>query len=203
MIIDFISDLHGSFPTLDGGDLLICAGDVTARDTFKQNEEFIEWLVNQDYNKIILIGGNHDNYREDNPIDYIFNMHYLCDSGLEYCGYKIWGAPWTKTFGGMNPHCKAFTFDYDAELDAKWDLIPSDTNILVTHSPPFGVLDAGFGCMKLEKHVKERVKPLIHVFGHIHEFGGMAEQHDDINFINAAYMDRFYRPLNKVVRVEL
>ena len=203
MIIDCISDLHGSFPHLDGGDLLICAGDVTKRDSAKQNTDFLEWLGNQEYHKIILIGGNHDCYREDNPFETLNNIEYLCDSGTEYCGYKIWGAPWTKSFDGMNPHCKAFTFDYDASLENKWKLIPPDTNILVTHSPPFGVLDAGFGCMKLEEHVKARVKPLIHVFGHIHEFGGMAEQHDGINFINAAYMDRFYRPLNKVVRVEL
>ena len=203
MIIDFISDLHGSFPTLDGGDLLICAGDVTGRDSVKQNEVFLDWLQDQEYHKVILIGGNHDCYREDNPFEQLGNIEYLCDSGTEYCGYKIWGAPWTKTFGGMNPHCKAFTFDHDAELDAKWALIPSDTNILVTHSPPAGVLDAGFGCVNLNWHVKARVRPLIHCFGHIHEFGGMTEQFEGINFINAAYMDRFYRPLNKVVRVEL
>src|SRR5690606_22101282 len=70
-----------------------------------------------------------------------WNIEYLCDSGTEFEGLKIWGSPWTKTFLNMNPHCKAFTCDTEEELAEKWDLIPANIDILITHSPPYSILD--------------------------------------------------------------
>jgi len=72
MIIDCISDIHGFFPKLDGGDLLLIAGDLTARDEPQQFKEFKQWLKEQRYAKKVLIAGNHDNFlfRLENPHEY-------------------------------------------------------------------------------------------------------------------------------------
>ena len=70
----------------------------------------------------------------------------------------------------------AFNFNSE-EIKEKWDLIPGDTDILMTHSPPYGILDVSkqginSGCANLMRRVRE-VKPLVHVFGHIHEGHGI------------------------------
>src|ERR1700677_3825121 len=148
MIVDCISDLHGFHPKLEGGDLLIVAGDLTARDTIEEYEKFGEWLAFQKYRKKVVIPGNHDNQLTESRIKQINRVIgtlngcvYLCDSGTEFEGLKIWGSPWTLTFEGMNPHCKAFTVDTEDELAEKWAMIPDDVDILITHSPRYGVLD--------------------------------------------------------------
>lgn len=62
MIIDCISDLHGHFPSLEGGDLLIIAGDLTATHTPQELYQFNDWVKVQDYKKKVLIAGNHDTF---------------------------------------------------------------------------------------------------------------------------------------------
>lgn len=189
--ITCISDLHGHYPVLEGGDLLIIAGDLTARHTFQEMVDFEKgWLRFQKpkYKKIILIAGNHDFILEELPWEWP-GIDYLCDSSTEFEGLKIYGSPWTKSFEGMNPDCMAFTVRTDEELAEKWELIPDDVDILITHSPPYDVGD----CVKSvfwrdggEKIISEFVgsrslkelllgrskksdKPLTHIFGHIHE----------------------------------
>ena len=99
MIIDCISDLHGYQPKLDGGDLLIVAGDLTARDLESQYRQFIYWLDQQDYKKKIIIAGNHDGELQQNPGLFKFTVFdYLCDSQSVFQDLKIWGSPWTPTF---------------------------------------------------------------------------------------------------------
>ena len=91
MIIDCISDLHGHYPPLEGGDLLIVAGDLTAHDTAAEVTTFVEWAYVQDYRKIILIGGNHDNILQqigitdmclgnDGRLEYLQDQYTLFDS---------------------------------------------------------------------------------------------------------------------------
>ena len=176
MIIDCISDLHGYYPKLHGGDLLIVAGDLTSRDQPEQHLEFSEWLDSQPYSQKIVIAGNHDNHIDPESIECLRNANYLCDSGTEFEGLKIWGSPWTQTFEGMNPHCMAFTCDTEEELSEKWKLIPEDTNILICHSPMWGLNDANLegercGSKSLlhyqVNHTLENLK--LFVCGHIHE----------------------------------
>ena len=166
MIIDCISDLHGHYPKLEGGDLLVVAGDLTACDYREEHEDFREWIAEQNYKCKIFIAGNHDNYlRESWPYPSGVNFRtgtYLCDSGTEFeyelpsstewgsregplgtvpyekKKLKIWGSPWTLRFEGMNPHCMAFTVETEEELAEKWALIPDDVDILVTHGPAWG-----------------------------------------------------------------
>lgn len=219
MIIDCISDLHGFYPKLKGGDLLIVAGDLTARDQINQYVEFYIWLDKQAYKYKILIAGNHDNEIQKG-LDYEFaneNIYYLKDSAVEIEGLKIWGSPWTKTFPGINPQCKAFTVDTEEELAQKWTLIPDDIDILITHSPPYGIFDEikkikfsgrssdieNVGSISLREHVLARIKPKLHVFGHIHEWGGDSVDCITTKFINASHVNEHYQPVNKPVRIIL
>lgn len=227
MDITCVSDLHGSFPKLESGDLLIIAGDLTAADKPDQYSRFFDWLQSVEYKKIILIGGNHDNmlqkYSKCYEIEHLFsfpeNGVYLCDSGTEFEGLKIWGSPWSMSFEGMNPACGAFVVDTEEELAEKFALIPDDVDILVTHSPPFKVLDAvdrwdGFiehvGSIALEKVLSERIRPKLHVYGHIHEgYGQIRPILEPFGllgypiFVNASIMDEHYKPVNKPIRVIL
>lgn len=218
MIIDCISDLHGEYPELRGGDLLILAGDYTGSGAYVQWDDFFSWLEQQSYRKKVLIAGNHDNYlmnalpwtRYLDDADDLFprkhDFEYLCDSGTEFGGLKIWGSPWTKTFKGMNPHCMYFTCDTDDELEEYWNLIPDDTDILITHSPPHKTYDEVIrkkehvGSPSLRRHVMSRIKPKLHVFGHIHEWGGCTIDSNVTLFVNASIMNEVYDPVNKSVR---
>jgi len=221
MIIDCISDLHGFYPELDGGDLLIVAGDLTARDSQRELDIFDEWLANQPYKKKIFIAGNHDNILIlEKPQIYKLRIgqksfercEYLCDSGTEFEGLKIWGSPWTKTFKGMNPNYKAFTVDTEKELAEKWGKIPNDVDILITHCPPFGILDGikneyvgtffHAGSISL-KSFSVDLNPCVHVFGHIHECGGQKLETITTAYVNASIMDEVYDPVHKPVRVIL
>jgi len=213
MIIDCISDLHGHYPKLEGGDLLIVAGDLTARDTKEEYYDFFHWIQNQIYKKIIFISGNHDGWMEKNQKNWQMKTEdidiiYLCDSGTEFEGLKIWGSPWTK-ISGMNSNCKAFTKFTDQDLEEKWKLIPDDVDILVTHSPPrdffdrIGMLYINCGSISLRNHVITRIKPKLHVFGHIHEDGGKILDTNVTKFVNASYVDENYKPVNKAVKIEL
>jgi len=98
----------------------------------------------------------------------------LYDESIELdCGIKIWGSPYSPEFCGW-----AFSLKSEADSCEHWKNIPDDTDILITHGPPLGILDrcsnghkAGDAC--LLKEVKERVKPKYHLFGHIHEAYGI------------------------------
>lgn len=213
MVIDCISDLHGYYPTLQGGDLLIVAGDCTSADTMSNWHSFNDWLCEQQekYKETILIAGNHDTMLQEGEYPKSqLGAIYLCDSGTEFEGLKIWGSPWSKTFTGMNPKCKAFTVDTEEELTAKWKLIPDDIDILVTHSPPYGMFDE----VKRQKYnhwehtgstsLLSRWMVLnakVHIFGHIHEGYGILTEHDEY-YVNASHVDENYKPVNAPIRIE-
>lgn len=220
MIIDCISDLHGHFPKLEGGDLLIVAGDLTARDFPYEHLKFTEWLGAQNYAMKIFIGGNHDNAVQKYALHGTSgdSVWYLCDSWTEFEGLKIWGSPWTSQFPGINPKCCAFTRPFMTSLKDRWDLIPPDIDILITHSPPYGILDqlstdygASVGDMNLRNLLEKGMAPKLHVFGHIHENGGKQlifkrPGHGTENntiCVNASYVDERYKPVHKPVRIEL
>lgn len=229
MIIDCISDLHGHYPKLEDGDLLIVAGDLTANDRVEGWHKFFDWLDRQNYHKKIVIAGNHDNFCKSWAISGTFTndehekmypgekptLDYLCDSGTEFDGLKIWGSPWTKAFPGMNPHCKAFTVDTEEELAEKWAMIPDDVDILITHSPPYAIFDRVWregkwgngwdntGSVSLRNASMDRIQPQLHVFGHIHEWGGKVIDTCVTKFVNACHVNEHYQPVNKPIRIEI
>ena len=211
MIIDCVSDLHGAMPILQGGDLLIIAGDLTARDMFGEYLRFLSWMHNQKYKHYIFIAGNHDGLIEKNEVlvTSLANTTYLCDSGTEYEGFKIWGSPWTPTFYDWH-----FMKDRGEPIKKMWDLIPDDTEILITHGPPFGIQDQVkysskaqegkfAGCEELRNAIDRRLKKLkLHVFGHVHEGYGKVIV-NGVHHVNASIMDEEYRPVNKPIRIVL
>jgi len=218
-----IGCLHGHYPKLDGGDLLIVTGDLTARHTREEFYDFANWMRNQDYEDKIVIPGNHDTWFEKCDTWDIKNwlnigeFEFLCDSGTEIIyeednielekTIKIWGSPWSLWFEGINPHCTAFT-GTEEELADKFALIPHDVDILVTHSPPFGILDSVdkgkrlTGSLSLRNRMME-VKPRIHVFSHIHEWGGKRLDTTLTKCINCSIMNEHYQPINKPIRINL
>lgn len=223
MKITCIADLHGYKPELSGGDLLIITGDLTARDTDKEHLDFIEWIAYEQkyknlYKKVVYVAGNHDNFLDPKSKRYgkiktptEWNIEYLCDSGTEFEGLKIWGSPWTKTFAGMNPHCKAFTCETERELAEKWEMIPDDVDILITHGPPDGILDRNFfaqscGSRSLRRIIG-RIQPKLWVFGHIHEGYGETKETSltgkEYHFVNASHVNEKYQPVNKPIEIEL
>lgn len=212
MIIDCIADLHGERPNLnEGAAMLIIAGDLCARDGEEHYYDFWQWIINLPYEHVAVIAGNHDNFLQKEPRFFPNsvnnNIHYLCDSGCEIDGFKIWGSPWTKTFKGMNPKCKAFTCDTDEELAEKWEMIPYDTDILVTHSPSWGNLDIttrgeSVGSLSLWMKILG-VMPRIHICGHIHESYGECTHRNGIKIVNASLMNEDYDFINEPIRIEI
>ena len=230
MIIDCIGCLHGARPDLKGGDLLIVTGDLTARDIPNHYAEFVIWLQAQKYKKKIVIAGNHDNFIQNNPhwADLVdLGFEYLCDSGTEIALYpeletmeegkvyerlkvKIWGSPWTSRFKGINPKCCAFTGKNDKEIAPHFELIPSDVDILITHSPPFTIRDLTtrneqVGSPSLMAHHISRLRPKLWAFSHIHEAYGTdgPYQWAGCRYVNCSIMNERYEPVNAPIRIEL
>ncbi|KAJ8957119.1 hypothetical protein NQ318_007335 [Aromia moschata] len=144
--------------------------------------------------------GNTKNNIEDavnteNIRQYLTNCIYLEDSAVDIYGIKLYGSPWQPEFGGW-----AFNLKRGKECLSKWELIPEDTDILVTHTPPLGHGDLACsavraGCVELLNVVQQRVKPKYHIFGHIHEGYGVTSD-GKIVFINASTCDINYIPRN-------
>lgn len=207
MIIDCISDLHGHLPKLEGGDLLIISGDLTARDSELEHFRVSQWMDEQSYKHIIFIAGNHDNFCMNYTIMTEQGISYLCDSMVEYEGLKIWGTPWTLTFPGMNPDCKAFTVNTEDKLREKYAACPDDIDIIISHGPPYGILDLSknedrCGSLAL-RELMFRVKPKYLICGHIHECGGKSIDLVSTICINASIMNEYYQPVNKPYRIEI
>lgn len=219
MKIDMIGCLHGAYPQTPGGDLLIITGDLTARDTLEEQIIFCDWILKQDYKKIIWISGNHDNKYLDLGGCYFFlstdkrdksHIKYLCDSGTEFEGLKIWGLPWSLNFPNINPKCTAFTCT-EKEMEEHVAKIPLDTDIIISHSPPWGILDKTIrnkhvGSVELRNAVLNtkrfpNLKAVI--FSHIHECGGRIFETPLTKFINCSIMNERYEAVNPVMSIEL
>jgi Icc-related predicted phosphoesterase len=193
-----ISDTHGQHAKarVPDGDVLIHAGDFMTFGT-RPNEivAFNHWLGTQPHQFKVVIGGNHDVMFERQPEaarELLTNAVYLENAGIEFLGMKIWGSPVQPEFNSW-----AFNVARGAAIRRYWEMIPEDTDILITHGPPMGVLDQShpsgshLGCEELAEAVKE-VKPKLHVFGHIHGGHGQAAA-DGTQFVNASLLDEAYR----------
>lgn len=206
-----ISDTHGLHNSveIEPVDLLLHAGDFSNVGYKNQIKQFANWFKDQPAKEKVCIAGNHDFYAESDPegVAKLFSSKdivYLHDAAHEYEGLEIWGSPYQPSFGDW-----AFNLDgYDA-LDKVWSKIPDTTDILITHGPAFGRLDEvarppqdRVGCKSLLKHI-ERVRPKLHLFGHIHEAWG-TELSEDLGvwFTNASICTLSYHPTNPVTYYE-
>jgi Icc-related predicted phosphoesterase len=202
-----ISDTHGKHSklTLPAGDVLIHAGDISSRGRPAEVLDFLNWFAVQHFEHKIFIAGNHDFYFENTPADAIqqiipAGVTYLNDSGTTVNGIRIWGSPVTPWFYDW-----AFNRRRGPDIQQHWELIPGDTQILITHGPVFGILDrttAGLnaGCDDLLIKVNE-LKPLVHICGHIHEASGQVSR-DGITFINASVLNERYELVNDPIVFE-
>jgi Icc-related predicted phosphoesterase len=192
---------------LPQGDILVHAGDFTGRGKPWEVEEFFDWLDRQskEFKHIVFIAGNHDmsfEYKHPWVVDILKslpeNVHYLEDSEIVIDGIKFYGSPWQPEFFNW-----AFNLPRGKALAEKWDMIPHDTDILITHGPPMNILDYtardmwNVGCLDLYNKVLN-IKPKLHVFGHIHEGYGMKEQ-ENIVFVNASSATLKYELINKPI----
>jgi Icc-related predicted phosphoesterase len=210
MRITVISDTHTKHHQLTndliGGDLIIHAGDISSMGHIDEIENFCNWYDSlKQYDNSVFIAGNHD-WGFQNKASHIRPLvdsyewiTYLQDSKLTFVNKdatemcSIWGSPWQPEF-----HNWAFNLPRNGEdLKEKWFWIPNDTDILVTHGPPFGILDVSSygnvnaGCELLLEAVKVK-KPKIHIFGHIHS--GFGYQYvDGTHYINASMLDERYK----------
>jgi len=201
MKLILISDTHNRQHDIDipNGDILIHAGDVSNRGLKWEVKEFLNWFSNQPHKYKIFIAGNHDFFFEKEHEDEIKNIIpknviYLNDSGIEIESIKIWGSPVQPEFYNW-----AFNRKRGKEIKKHWDLIPLGTDILITHGPPLNILDKTVrgdivGCEDLLNAVN-KIKPKIHVFGHIHEDYGILKK-NDTTFINASILNERYRNTN-------
>ena len=204
-----ISDTHGLHEKiqLPKGDVLIHAGDATSRGHDHEISAFGQWFGRQDFAYKIFVAGNHDFLFQTNQKEALLALKsldekiiYLQDSSFllpfENTAIKIWGSPW-----------QPFFFDWafnlrNHELEKAWQKIPQDTQILITHGPPRGVLDLvergeAVGCQHLRTKVLE-LSPKIHIFGHIHE--GYGKTHLKNTFmINASSLNVAYEPVNRPI----
>jgi len=170
-------------------DVFLHAGDFTGTGKWEEISAFNDWLGKLPHRFKVLIAGNHDfpfdvkherfqgvpgsTDRVRDAERLLKDCSYLLDQEIVVWGIRIWGSPHTPYFGGW-----AFNESPGAEIRRKWDLIPEGIDILVTHGPPFGVLDVNkkgehCGCVDLLDAVR-RIKPRYHLFGHIHEGYGQS-----------------------------
>ena len=211
MKICIISDTHMKHKFLSlktyEADVLIHCGDITGNGGIMAITQFMGWYGNLDqFKHKIFIAGNHDwlferaNLRAREVVP--DNVIYLEDEEAIIDGVKFYGTPVQKHFCNW-----AFNRD-ESKMAQHWAAIPDDTDVLITHSPPYSILDLVpwqgecHGSPSLYKEVVERIKPKIHCFGHIHEGYGL-KIIDDIKFINASNLDGDYMCVNDPFLVEI
>lgn len=206
MKIVCISDTHGFHSRLKmpKGDVLIHAGDATQIGKPEECLEFISWFQAQRYPYKLFVPGNHDfGFDRQAWLRQLLHaphrgVYFLQDSGVEIGGLLFYGAPWI-------PNLKGWAFYGDELLlTLKFAKIPDQTNVLITHGPPEGLMDDcghHVGSPELKKRL-EQLRPLghlkLHVFGHIHE--GYGRQNGSVN---AAICTGEYMPTNPPIVVEL
>ena len=188
MRIVCVSDTHGfhKHTEVPDGDILVHGGDCTKHGSLEDVEDFNHWLGTLPHKHKVVIAGNHDFCFQHDPAEArarLTNATYLEDSGCEIGGLTFHGSPWTPVFWDW-----AFMLS-EEELAAKWALIPKGVDVLVTHGPPFGVLDwtnreEHAGSATLLDRLDE-ANPRLHVFGHIHEAAGRTEFGGTV-FVNAS-----------------
>lgn len=209
MRFTFISDTHSLHDrlTLGSGDVLIHCGDLTNKGSLEDAENFANFMAAQDFKYKVVIAGNHDFCLEDDRKEAVEqcladkDIIYLNDTGTTIEGLKLWGSPVQPEFFNW-----AFNRKRGEDICKHWDLIPGDTDILITHGPAFGILDRVMegekvGCRDLLDRVKQ-IKPKIHAFGHIHEDYGVLKQ-GGTTFVNACNVNRNYWLVNPPIVIEV
>lgn len=197
MKILHLSDTHGMHRRLDNlpeADLVVHAGDFTMNGSEAEAIDFMNWFCDLPYAHKLFICGNHDECLYGARIDGLdANVTYLCNSGVRIGGLAFYGVP-------------MFMHDcVDGQQLKNYEHIPEDTDVLITHCPPLGILDEDgsiyYGSPELRERIA-RVRPRMHLFGHIHKQHGMLQEGNTL-FCNGAIMDESYERLRRPLVIEL
>jgi len=231
-----ISDTHNCHykvvvPTCD---ILIHAGDWTSQGKMFEVETFAKWLNQQTQAKhIVIVPGNHELYLEEHLnkggglewiTDHCPRANVLIDKTIEIEGVKIHGSPATPFFCDWAWNRMPSEFDARQYLGKEqeklipaikphWDKIPDDCQILITHGPPYDILDKTtyangemrpepLGCPMLLKRIQELKNLDLHFFGHIHFPGGTQVHRKGVSYYNCAVCDEHYYPGNPITVVD-
>lgn len=230
--ISCMSDTHGKHRKvfIPKCDVLIHGGDFTKSGEqliIKDLADFFAETVQEGRTKkVICIAGNHDisfhpecchrNWGRFHPMSTITKMDdamkskiylkerctYLEDESITENNIHFHGSPWSPTF------CNRWAFMKSRDtIHSQWDLIPNETDVLVTHGPPLGRGDKvqfgkRAGCLNLLGQVQDRIKPRLHVFGHIHEDKGCTFDGDTL-YVNASNCTIRYLPEQPCIVVDL
>lgn len=210
MKIIITSDTHNEHEKLDipKCDLFIHCGDSTKKGSKKEIEAFLKWVSNIKSKYKIIISGNHDDAFESKPhwVKSIMpnNIIYLQDSSVELDGLKIYGSPAIP----MRKIKSSSVFKHSKEFMPEiWRQIPVDTDILITHTPPKGILDLSkkgdlCGCNDLKNRLNDLNNLKLHCFGHIHESYGV-KKIENTTFVNAAFLNGRYEEDDAYIEIEL
>jgi hypothetical protein len=187
-------------------DIFIFAGDGEI-DSLLALHDFNDWLgtIKAKYGRVV-IGGNHDKYLEfigkGECKRLLTNCIYLENESINIKGLKIFGSP-------LSPLFLDWSFiKHDNDLKEIWATIPDDTNIIVIHTMPFGILDTVLpreehvGSMTLRDRVKE-IQPKIFIGGHLHLSGGKKYTDYKTDYYNVAVLDDMYQLVNEPTIIEV
>ena len=179
-----ITELYGELPYVD---IIVHSGDCTRYGEFEETDLFMNWFSKQNAKHKVLVAGNHDFVlqqmdRRNWLLANNYGVTYLEDSFINIDGIGIYGSPWSPVFGMW-----AFMKQRNAELDEVWQKVPTDgsVDLLVTHTPRYGRFDVSVrgnynvGCEMLANRIND-IHPKVHVFGHIHECGGMIKDETEV-----------------------
>lgn len=202
MKIAHISDTHGChrrLGNLPDADVLVHSGDFTMNGAESEALDFLEWFCDLSYSHKIFICGNHDECLYDADISGLDeNVHYLRNSGILIEGVRFYGVPMF-----MND-C------ITTRQNRNYAEIPADTDVLITHTPAYGILDLddgiggefiNYGSEELLDRLSS-LSPRVHLFGHIHRQHGILER-GGIIYSNGAIMNEDYSKLNTPNIIEL
>jgi Icc-related predicted phosphoesterase len=192
-----LSDTHQLHREVDvpDGDIFIHAGDFTMfSESMEAVADFNDWLGELPHRYKIVVPGNHEFFLEADPSErsLLSNATVLINEGTEIEGLRIWGSPVTPVYGG------AFGLNSAKDRKRLYARIPQNIDVLVSHGPPFGIRDTApisglhEGCYELLDAVL-RVRPKLHVFGHIHTAYGIFRT-EHTTFVNASRLGLHHDP---------
>jgi len=193
MRIAVAADIHGCWESVKypKADVLVIAGDLCENtnaegqvDELFEFNKFAKQLKKDKYKEIILVAGNHDFCFELLPCkskSVIPEIIYLQDSSVEIDNFKFYGSPWQPWFWDWAfnfPDPQKNFFKARAHARRVWDAVPKDINILITHGPPYRILDEAktaeqVGCPYLLDRINELEQLKLHIFGHVHYSKGI------------------------------
>jgi Icc-related predicted phosphoesterase len=205
-----VSDTHNRAEGIDipEGDVLLHAGDLTGHGEAAEVARAARWLASLPHAHKVVVAGNHDFLFQKQPeqaralLTQVPGLVYLEDSEATVAGLRIHGTPWQPWF-----HDWAFNLPRQgSELARVWSRVPAGIDVLLAHSPAHGILDLtsdgrAVGCELLRAELL-RIRPRLHVFGHIHEAHGDVTV-DGTRHVNASICDLRYRPVQAPVVVDL